>query len=142
MHGEECVCGGWEGTACYYKIFYNDKMKFKIVCSFFGHVTLAQKYSLTILHNAIRRGWDSSAYPEGAGGPPIPMENHKATGFLSNTGPLPWKIVKLRSQHSMFCHHQLKENVRSDKTFWIRAWDFYMRRFARAFASRLQNASE
>ena len=34
-----------------------------------------------------------------------PLKNHKNIGFLSNTGPAPWKITKLPSQHSMLGHH-------------------------------------
>ena len=37
---------------------------------------------------------------------PIPPENHKNIGFLSNTGPDPLKITKLPSQHSVLGHHQ------------------------------------
>ena len=29
----------------------------------------------------------------------------EATGFLSITGPDPWKIIKLPSKHSMLGHH-------------------------------------
>ena len=31
--------------------------------------------------------------------PPHPVKNHKNIGFISNTGPDPLKITKLRSQH-------------------------------------------
>ena len=34
------------------------------------------------------------------------LENHKAIGLLSNTGPDPLKITKLPSQHSMFGQHR------------------------------------
>ena len=38
----------------------------------------------------------------------IPHENHTARGFLSNTGPDPWKITKLRvpSQHLFLGHYR------------------------------------
>ena len=33
------------------------------------------------------------------------LKNHKYFGFLSNTGPNPWKITKLPSQPSMLSYH-------------------------------------
>ena len=43
-----------------------------------------------IARYALLCGLFSYADPEGGGGPdPPPLENHKATGFLSNTGPHP-----------------------------------------------------
>ena len=51
------------------------------------------------------------AVPEGGGGGrgsgPPPLENYKNIGFLSNTGPDPFKITKLPIQHSMLGHHRL-----------------------------------
>ena len=38
--------------------------------------------------------------------PPPQLKTHKAIGFLSNTGPDPWKIIKLPSQHSILGHHR------------------------------------
>ena len=42
----------------------------------------------------------------GGTGGPDPQENHKAIGFLSNTGPDPMEVTKLPSQHSMLGHHR------------------------------------
>ena len=41
----------------------------------------------------------------GAGDTDTPLENHKAVGFLSDSGLYPLKITKLPSQHSMLGHH-------------------------------------
>ena len=43
-----------------------------------------------------------------AGGPDPPEKSQNTCiGFLSNTGPdIPWKFVKLQSQHSMLGHHR------------------------------------
>ena len=41
----------------------------------------------------------------GGGGGQDPLENYKKIGFLSNTSPVPLKITKLPSQHSMLGHH-------------------------------------
>ena len=46
--------------------------------------------------------------PKGGGGGagrPDPLENKKNIRLLSNTGPDPFKITKLPSQHSMLGHH-------------------------------------
>ena len=83
---------------------------------------------------------DTCADPEGdrvSGPPPPPLKNKKNIGFLSNTGPDPWKITKLPNQHSMLSHHRWwpdfsgiwihsltkKKLDPSEKTFWIRACD-------------------
>ena len=50
--------------------------------------------------------------------PPPSPKNHKAIGFLSNTGRDPIKITKSPSQHSMLGHHWL-----NSKTFRWRADD-------------------
>ena len=42
----------------------------------------------------------------GTGDPPLPLKNHKNIGFLSNTGPDPFKITKLLIQHSMLVYHR------------------------------------
>ena len=46
--------------------------------------------------------------PEGGGGArgPYPLKNHKNIGFPSNTGPDPWKITRLPSQHLMLGHQR------------------------------------
>ena len=41
----------------------------------------------------------------GRHGVQTPLKNHKAVGFLSNTGPNPWIITKLPSKHSMLGQH-------------------------------------
>ena len=47
------------------------------------------------------------ADPEGGRGVVrTPLKNHKSIGFLSNSGPDPWKITKLRCQHSMSGHYR------------------------------------
>ena len=63
----------------------------------------------------------------GGTGGPDPPEKSQNIGFLSNSGPDPWKITKLPSQHLMLGHHRLASETPfkwtpSDKTFWIRAW--------------------
>ena len=51
---------------------------------------------------------DACAVSEGRGrGPdPLPLENYKNTGFLSNTGPDVLKIINVPIQHSMLGHHR------------------------------------
>ena len=45
-------------------------------------------------------------YPSSGSEPPPPSpENYKAIGFLRNTVPDHWKIIKLPSHHSMLGHH-------------------------------------
>ena len=47
------------------------------------------------------------ADPEGwTGGPDLPPEKSQKYRFFSNTGPDPFKITKLPSQHSRLGHHQ------------------------------------
>ena len=56
--------------------------------------------------------YSACADPEGgggAGGLGPPLKNHKNIGSPSNTGPDPFKITKLPSQHSMFGHHRHAE---------------------------------
>ena len=47
----------------------------------------------------------SMADPEGGRGSGPTLQNHKNIGFPSNTGPGPWKLTRLPSQHSMLGHH-------------------------------------
>ena len=42
---------------------------------------------------------------EGLGVQTSHLENHKAVGFLRNTGICPWKITNLPNQHSVSCQH-------------------------------------
>ena len=51
----------------------------------------------------VRHAWIQR---EGPGGPDPPSENDIAIKFLSNTGPGPWKITKLSSQHLMLDHYR------------------------------------
>ena len=45
------------------------------------------------MHERIQRGGGRGSGP--------PLENHKNIGFFSNTGPVPFKILKLPSQLSI-----------------------------------------
>ena len=51
-------------------------------------------------------GCSACADPEGGQGVHTPLENHKKYSFYSNTGPDPFKIVKLPSQLSILGHNR------------------------------------
>ena len=50
---------------------------------------------------------------------PPPPKNDKNIGFSSNTGPIPWKISKLPSQHSIKGHHRLATETPAYSGTWI-----------------------
>ena len=60
---------------------------------------------LNVKHTRIQRGGGQRVRTPPP--PPPPPINHKAIGFLCNTGSEPWKITKLPNQHSILGHHRL-----------------------------------